>query len=160
MIDDDPVKLGFVCVQNAGRSQMSYAFAEREVERRGLDGHVELLTGGTHPADHVHEEVVDAMAAVGIDVSGRTPREVTDAELNECDYVATMGCSTLSLSDSVEARDWPLADPDGKSPEAVAAVRDEIESEVVALFDEAFGEHGSDGDAAGDSAGADGGDRQ
>jgi len=140
--EGDRLRLGFVCVQNAGRSQMSYAFAEREVERRGLGDRVRLLTGGTHPADHVHEEVLDAMAEVGIDVSGRPPREVTDAGLNECDYVATMGCSTLSLSDSVEARDWALADPDGKSPEEVAAIRDEIEGKVVALFDEVFGETG------------------
>ncbi|MXR42113.1 low molecular weight phosphatase family protein [Halobaculum sp. WSA2] len=153
MSEDDPVKLAFVCVQNAGRSQMSYAFAEREVERRGLEGRVELLTGGTHPADHVHEEVVDTMAEVGLDVSGRTPREVTDAELNEYDYVATMGCSTISLSDSVEARDWALADPDGKSPEEVAAIRDEIESKVVALFDEALGEY--EGDASANTTGAD-----
>ncbi|WP_435065446.1 low molecular weight phosphatase family protein [Halobaculum sp. EA56] len=138
---DDPVRLAFVCVQNAGRSQMSYAFAEREVERRGLGDRVELLTGGTHPADHVHEEVVDAMAELGIDLSGRTPREVTDAELNECDYVATMGCSTLSLANGVEARDWALADPDGRSSEEVAAIRDEIEANVVALFDEVFGAH-------------------
>ena len=137
--DDDLVRLAFVCVQNAGRSQMSYAFAEREVERRGLGDRVELLTGGTHPADHVHDEVVDAMAEIGIDVSGRTPREVTDDELNECDYVATMGCSTLSLSDAVEARDWALSDPDGKSPDEVAAIRDEIEAKVTALFDEALG---------------------
>lgn len=138
--EGDRVRLGFVCVQNAGRSQMSYALAEREAERRGLSDRVELITGGTHPADHVHDEVIDAMAELGIDVSGRTPREVTDAELNECDYVATMGCSTLSLSDSVEARDWALADPDGKSSAAVAAIRDETEANVVALFDEAFGE--------------------
>ncbi|SHH60610.1 arsenate-mycothiol transferase ArsC [Halobaculum gomorrense] len=145
---DDPVRLAFVCVQNAGRSQMSYAFAEREVDRRGLGDRVELRTGGTRPADRVHDEVVDAMAEVGIDVSGRTPREVTDGELNECDYVATMGCSTLSLSDAVEARDWALSDPDGKSPEEVAAIRDEIEANVVALFDEAFGECGAEGTGA------------
>ncbi|GAA0209554.1 low molecular weight phosphatase family protein [Halobaculum roseum] len=146
---DDPVRLAFVCVQNAGRSQMSYAFAEREVERRGLGHRVELLTGGTHPADHVHEEVVDAMAEVGSDVSDRTPRAVTDDELNDCDYVATMGCSTLSLAEGVEARDWALADPDGKSPEEVAAIRDEIESLVVALFDEAFGTREGDEDDGG-----------
>jgi len=143
--DRDPVRLAFVCVQNAGRSQMSYALARREVERRGLGDRVELLTGGTRPADHVHEEVVDAMAELGLDVSERSPRKLTDEELNECDYVATMGCSTLSLADSVQARDWALADPDGKSPEEVAAIRDEIESKVVGLFDELFGEREVDG---------------
>ncbi|MFC7137358.1 low molecular weight phosphatase family protein [Halobaculum litoreum] len=145
---DDPVRLAFVCVQNAGRSQMSYAFAQREAERRGLGDRVELLTGGTHPADHVHEEVVDTMAEVGIDVSGRTPQRLTDEQLNECDYVATMGCSTLSLADTVRARDWALTDPDGKSPAEVAAIRDEIEGLVVDLFDEAFGEAEGDADGA------------
>jgi protein-tyrosine-phosphatase len=150
----DTVRIAFVCVRNAGRSQMSYAFARREAQRRGLDGHVELLTGGTRPAERVHEAVVEAMAELDIDVSGRTPREITDAELNGCDYVATMGCSTVSLGEGVEARDWALDDPDGKPPEAVAAIRDEIESRVVALFDEVFGEFdGKAGTRAGGDAG-------
>ncbi|WP_277555439.1 low molecular weight phosphatase family protein [Halobaculum limi] len=136
---DGPVRLAFVCVQNAGRSQMSYAFAQREAQRRGLGDRVELLTGGTHPADHVHDEVIDAMAELDIDVSERTPQKLTDEELNDCDYVATMGCSTLSLAETVNTRDWALDDPDGKSPEEVAAIRDDIESRVVALFDEVFG---------------------
>ncbi|MFC6786096.1 low molecular weight phosphatase family protein [Halobaculum halobium] len=151
---EELVCLAFVCVQNAGRSQMSYAFAQREVERRGLEGRVELLTGGTHPADHVHDEVVDAMAELGTDMSDRTPQAVSDEELNDCDYVATMGCSTLSLADAVEARDWALADPDGKSPEEVAAIRDEIGSRVVTLFDEVFGEY--EGDPSANATGADG----
>jgi len=61
MEDDSMVTLGFVCVQNAGRSQMSTAFAERERDRRGLENNVEIITGGTHPADSVHEEVVTVM---------------------------------------------------------------------------------------------------
>jgi len=131
-----PTRIAFVCVQNAGRSQMSFAFAERERERRGLD--VELLTGGTHPTDAVHEEVIDAMADADIDLSDRTPREITTEELRSCDYVATMGCSTLDLDEApgVDVRDWALDDPDGKSPERVREVRDEIERRVRALFDE------------------------
>jgi len=126
--------VGFVCVQNAGRSQMATAFAERERDRRDLDW--DILTGGTLPADHVHAEVRDAMADVGIDLSDRTPREVSDAELDSCDVVATMGCSTLSLDTAVDLRDWDLPDPDGKSAEAVAEIRDDVERRVVALFDE------------------------
>ena len=61
----DPIRIAFMCVQNAGRSQMSTAFAERERERRGLEGRVEILTGGTHPADHVHDEVVNVMDEAG-----------------------------------------------------------------------------------------------
>jgi protein-tyrosine-phosphatase len=130
----DTTRIAFVCVQNAGRSQMATAFAERERAERGLDW--EIVTGGTHPADHVHPEVVDAMADVGIDIADRTPREVADAELDACDYVATMGCSTLSL-DASEVRDWALDDPDGEDPEEVARIRDEIRERVAALFDEA-----------------------
>ena len=130
-------QLAFVCVQNAGRSQMSTAFAEREVERRGLDDHVQIVTGGTHPADHVHEEVITVMDELGIDLSDRTPKEVSTETLNACDVVATMGCSTLELdADSVEVRDWALDDPDGQDLDAVRAIRDEIEGRVSDLFDE------------------------
>jgi protein-tyrosine-phosphatase len=132
----DTMTFGFVCVQNAGRSQMSAAFAERERDRRGLADRVEIVTGGTMPADHVHPEVVDAMAELDVDLSDRTPREVSDAELNACDVVATMGCSTLELDADVTVRDWALDDPDGQPPERVREIRDEIEKRVVALFDE------------------------
>ncbi|WP_436906957.1 low molecular weight phosphatase family protein [Halosimplex marinum] len=135
----DPTRIAFVCVQNAGRSQMSAAFAERERDRRGLDDRVEILTGGTRPADRVHGEVVDAMAEVGFDLTDRTPREISAEELRACDYVATMGCSTLDLGDAegnVDVRDWALDDPDGQDGERVREIRDEIEKRVRALFDE------------------------
>jgi len=132
----DPVEVAFVCVQNAGRSQMATAFAERERERRGLDDDVVIHTGGTDPADHVHEVVVDAMAEEGIDLSERTPREVDTATLNSCEYVATMGCSTLELDADVNVRDWALDDPDGKDPERVREIRAQVEANVRALFDD------------------------
>ena len=128
-----------MCVQNAGRSQMSTAFAEREREARDLTDDVAILTGGTRPADAVHGEVVDAMADVGIDISDRTPRAITEEELQSCDYVATMGCSTLevgTVGEGTDVRDWALTDPDGGSPEEVAAIRDEIAGRVSDLFDE------------------------
>nr|WP_202613942.1 low molecular weight phosphatase family protein [Halostella pelagica] len=128
-----------MCVQNAGRSQMSTAFAERERDRRGLDDRVEILTGGTHPADHVHEEVIDVMDEAGFDLSDRTPREITIEELQSCEYVATMGCSTLDVGEvgsDVDVRDWALDDPDGEDMERVREIRDEIEQRVIALFDE------------------------
>jgi len=133
----DQVRVAFVCVQNAGRSQMSTAFAERERERRGLGNRVEILTGGTDPADHVHEEVVEVMDEAGFDLSDRTPREITLDELRACDYVATMGCSTLDVGDvgeAVDVRDWALADPDGADRERVREIRDEIEQRVTDLF--------------------------
>ena len=131
--------VAFVCVQNAGRSQMAAAFARREAAERELDGEVEIITGGTRPADDVHGEVVRAMRAVDVDVGERTPREVTVDELRDSDYVVTMGCSAEDVCPAGwagENRDWGLEDPDGKPPEKVAEIRDEIESRVGALFDE------------------------
>ena len=135
----DPIRIAFMCVRNAGRSQMSTAFAERERDRRGLEDRVELLTGGTHPADRVHEEVIEVMDEAGFDLSDRTPREITVEELRSCDYVATMGCSTLDVGDvgpDVDVRDWALDDPDGRGLAQVREIRDGIERRVIALFDE------------------------
>ena len=73
-------RVAFVCVQNAGRSQMSTAFAERERAERGLDDEVAILTGGTDPAAHVHDEVVEVMAELDFDLSDRAPREITTEE--------------------------------------------------------------------------------
>jgi len=136
---DTPVRVAFMCVQNAGRSQMSTAFAERERERRDLDDVVEILTGGTHPAEAVHDVVVEVIREEGFDLSERTPREISTDELKSCDYVATMGCSTLELDaddSDVDIRDWALDDPDGKDLDRVREIRDEVRDRVSALFDE------------------------
>lgn len=119
---------------------MSAAFAERERQRRGLGDRVEILTGGTMPADEVHPEVVEAMQELDIDLSDRVPREVSTEELDECDVVATMGCSTLELDADVEVRDWVLDDPHRRDVERVRAIRDETDRRVTALFDEYFGD--------------------
>ena len=137
--DSDPTRIAFMCVQNAGRSQMSTAFAEREREQRGLTDRSEILTGGTHPVDHVHEEVVKVMDEKGFDLSDQTPRAISIEELRSCDYVATMGCSTLDVGEvgeNVDVRDWALNDPDGEDLEQVRDIRDEIEQRVKDLFDE------------------------
>jgi protein-tyrosine-phosphatase len=118
---------------------MSTAFAEWERERRGLEGHVAILTGGTHPADHVHKEVIEVMREEGFDLSDRAPREISTEELESCDYIATMGCSTLDLDadrSAVKVRDWALDDPAGQDLDRVRAIRDEIHDRVSALFDE------------------------
>lgn len=118
---------------------MATAFAERERNRRDLEDRVEILTGGTHPADHLHDEVIDVMDEAEFDLSDRTPREITLEELRSCDYVATMGCSTLDVGDvgeDVDVRDWALDDPDGRELDRVREIRDEIERRVIALFDE------------------------
>jgi protein-tyrosine-phosphatase len=133
---DTPVRVAFVCVRNAGRSQMSTAFAERERARRDLDDVVGILTGGTHPADRVHDVVVEVMREEGFDLSGRTPREISADELESCDYVVTMGCSTLELDAGVDVRDWALDDPHGRDLDRVREIRDEVRDRVTALFDE------------------------
>jgi protein-tyrosine-phosphatase len=79
------------------------------------------------------------MDEVGFDLSDRTPREITLNELQSCDYVATMGCSTLDVGDvgkDVDIRDWALDDPDGQDIKRVRRIRDEIEEQVISLFDE------------------------
>jgi protein-tyrosine-phosphatase len=133
---EEPLRIGFVCVKNAGRSQMAMAFAERERASRGLAEEIELMTGGTHPADHVHEDVVETMAELDVDLAGRTPRAITDEELASCDVVATMGCSTLELEADTEVVDWALDDPDGEDPETVRTIREAVRERVETLFDD------------------------
>jgi arsenate reductase len=128
-------EIAFVCVQNAGRSQMATAFAEREREERGLSG-IEIHSGGTYPAEAVHEVVIEVMDEEEIDLSGNVPREITEEELETCEYVATMGCSTLLLPPEIEVRDWDLDDPHGKSKGEARRIRDEIRKRVERLFDE------------------------
>lgn len=137
--NDSAYRVAFVCVQNAGRSQMATAFAERERDRREVGNQIKIVTGGTQPADHVHEIVVDAMRESDIDLSNRTPREVTPEELQSVDLVITMGCSASDVCPATwngENRDWGLDDPDGKSIEEVRRIRDEIATRVAELFDE------------------------
>lgn len=91
------MNVAFVCVQNAGRSQMAAAFAERECEIQDGVGSIEIVTGGTQPADSVHQEVIDVMQEIGIDLNNRTPQEITPEELQNCEYVITVGCSAESV---------------------------------------------------------------
>lgn len=141
MSETESVRLGFVCVQNAGRSQMASAFAERERADRGLKDTVEILSGGTYPAENVHEEVIEVMHEEGFDLAGRTPRAITTEELESCAVVATMGCSSLDVGTAdaksgTEIRGWALSDPEGEGLDAVREIREEIRGRVRALFDE------------------------
>lgn len=140
MSTDIKVRVDFICVHNAGRSQMAAAFAERECAYRDLEDVVEVHSGGTDPKEEVHDEVVHAMSEVGIDLSDRTPKYVPDLEqLRESDYLVTMGCSISKFnpgSYGVKSYTWDLRNPDGEDPETVRRVRDEIESRVNELFDE------------------------
>jgi len=135
--DDAVPALAFVCVQNAGRSQMATALAERERERRQLD--LEIITGGMDPADRVHPEVVEVMEETGMDLSERTPREIQPDDLSDVDSVITMGCSAEGVCPAGwngENRDWDLEDPQGKDLETVRSIRDEIRRRVSILMDE------------------------
>lgn len=130
--------LAFVCVQNAGRSQMAAAFAERACRNRGLED-VDIHQGGTEPADHVHDAVRATMAEVGIDLSGTQPREIHPRNLADVDIVITMGCSAEGVCPATfrgDARDWDLPDPADRPPTAVREIRDEIRRRVGSLLDE------------------------
>lgn len=132
-------KIAFVCVQNAGRSQMATAFAELARAEHDAEADIEIETGGTQPADHVHPEVVEVMNEKGVDLSDRTPKEVTPDDLRAMDLVITMGCSAEGVCPAAwngENRDWDLDDPDGQGLDSVREIRDDIEERVDALFEE------------------------
>lgn len=140
MVSNDRIRLDFVCVHNAGRSQMAAAFAERERTERGLEDVVEIHSGGTDPADTIHSEVVQAMDDVGIDIGNKTPKYVADLDqLKKSNYLITMGCYISEFNPAqygVESIEWDLTNPDGQDMETVRRIRDEIESKVEKLFDE------------------------
>jgi protein-tyrosine-phosphatase len=139
MTVEEPIVVGFVCVENAGRSQMAAAFAEREVTARELADEVEVVSGGTTPGEEIHEVVVAALAEVGFDYSDRRPRGIGLDQLKRCDYLVTMGCYIPQFdprSVATDAREWDLPDPADAELDEVRRIRDEIDRRVVALFDE------------------------
>lgn len=129
-----PVVL-FVCVHNAGRSQMAAALLE---ETAG--GAVEVRSAGSAPGTEVHPLVVAAMAEIGIDLSARRPRALTDDLAREADVVVTMGCGdACPVYPGTRRLDWALDDPSGKDLDGVRAIRDEIGRRVAALVGELTG---------------------
>ena len=122
----------FLCIHNAGRSQMAAGFA------RELGGDkVSIFSGGSEPADRVNPMAIEAMAELGIDISGHTPQKFTDELLNRVDVVVTMGCGdTCPYIPGKRYLDWPLDDPRGQNLEAVRAIRDRIREHVVELLGE------------------------
>jgi arsenate reductase len=122
----------FVCVRNAGRSQMAAALLER---RAG--GRVVVRSAGTEPADRLHPVVVDAMAEVGIDLSSRRPAVLTDEAVRTADVAITMGCGdACPVYPGVRYEDWELDDPAGRPLEEVRRIRDEIDRRVALLLEE------------------------
>lgn len=122
----------FVCVQNAGRSQLSEALFNR-----AAGGRHEARSAGSAPGDRVHENVAAALAELGIDVSRRIPRGLTQDDAEWADVVVTMGCGdACPYVPGVRYVDWELPDPAGRPLEEVRALRDEIERRVTRLVRE------------------------
>ncbi|HWI00925.1 MAG TPA: arsenate reductase ArsC [Propionibacteriaceae bacterium] len=122
----------FVCVHNAGRSQMAAAFLSHLSA-----GAVEVRSAGSEPADRVNPAAVQAMAEVGIDIAAEKPKILTDQAVRESDVVITMGCGdTCPFYPGKRYEDWVLEDPAGKDVAAVRPIRDEIRRRVEALLDE------------------------
>jgi len=122
----------FVCVHNAGRSQMAAAFLTH------LAGdHVQVRSAGSAPADTVNAVAVDALAEVGIDISAEVPKVLTVEAVQASDVVITMGCGdTCPVFPGKRYLDWELPDPAGQGLDAVRPIRDEIEKRVRELVDE------------------------
>jgi arsenate reductase (thioredoxin) len=119
----------FVCLHNAGRSQMSEALFTRAAR-----GRHEARSAGTTPAERVHPEVIEAMRELGIDLGARVPRRLTQADAEWADVVVTMGCGDdCPYIPGRRYLDWDLSDPRGQPPEAVRATREEIARRVEGL---------------------------
>jgi arsenate reductase (thioredoxin) len=123
------VNVLFVCVQNAGRSQIADAFF-----RLAANGRHATRSAGTRPADAIHESVVAVMREVGVDLTGKKPRRLDRGDAEWADVVVTMGCGDeCPLVPGTRYVDWDLEDPAGKSVDQVRQVRDEIRRRVDAL---------------------------
>lgn len=122
----------FVCIHNAGRSQMAAAYLKH------LAGDlVEVRSSGTAPADSVNPAVVEAMLEEGIDISGNKPKILNTEDVQASDYVITMGCGdACPFFPGKTYLDWPLNDPAGKGVEAIRPIRDEIKGLVEGLIAE------------------------
>jgi arsenate reductase (thioredoxin) len=121
----------FVCLHNAGRSQMSRALFERAAA-----GRHQAESAGTAPAERVHPEVVDVMRELDLDVGGQTPRKLTREMAERADVVVTMGCGDeCPYIPGKRYLDWDLPDPKGLPLEQVRAVRDDIATRVGELIE-------------------------
>lgn len=122
----------FVCVHNAGRSQMAAAL----LERHGI-GRVRVLSAGSQPTDRLNPAVVEAMTEIGIDLEGRRPQLLADSQVREADVVVTMGCGdACPVYPGKRYEDWSLEDPAGRTVEEVRQIRDEIDSRVQTLLEQ------------------------
>ncbi|MBW3665655.1 MAG: arsenate reductase ArsC [Actinobacteria bacterium] len=128
----DKPTVTYLCVHNAGRSQMAAGWTRHLAGDR-----VDVLSGGSNPAERIHPVAAEAMAEVGIDVTEDHPKPWTDDTLNAADVIVTMGCGdSCPVVPGKRYVDWELDDPAGKPLEDVRPIRDEIERRVRALMDE------------------------
>ncbi|CAB5037222.1 unannotated protein [freshwater metagenome] len=122
----------FVCVHNAGRSQMAAAFLKHHGGER-----VEVLSAGSAPANTINPSVVEAMLEAGIDISAEVPKILTNEAVQESDVVITMGCGdACPFHPGKRYLDWKLDDPAGQGVESVRPIRDEIEKRILNLLTE------------------------
>ncbi|HEU5427021.1 MAG TPA: arsenate reductase ArsC [Actinocrinis sp.] len=129
----------FVCVHNAGRSQMAAGFLTRLAA-----GRIEVRSAGSTPADRVNPVAIEAMKEVGIDISEQTPKVLTLDAVKASDVCITMGCGdTCPVFPGKRYLDWELDDPAGQGIEAVRAIRDAIEKRVRTLIDELLPDGGA-----------------
>jgi arsenate reductase (thioredoxin) len=125
----------FVCIHNAGRSQMAAALLDHRAQ-----GRVHVRSAGSEPADRVNPAVVEAMSEIGLDVSKEFPKPLTDEVVRAADVVITMGCGdACPVYLGKRYLDWELDDPAGKSIDAVRPIRDDIDRRVQALLAELIG---------------------
>lgn len=130
-MSDQPTVL-FVCVHNAGRSQMAAGYLQHLAGDR-----IQVLSAGSAPADQINPAAVEAMAEEGIDISAATPKILTDQAVRVSDVVITMGCGdTCPFYPGKRYEDWVLEDPAGKGVESVRPIRDEIRRRVEKLISE------------------------
>ncbi len=125
----------FVCVHNAGRSQMAAGLLQHLAGER-----IEVRSAGTEPADQINPAAVAAMSEIGIDITAATPKVLTADAVEASDVVITMGCGdTCPFFPGVSYRDWQLDDPAGQPLETVRRIRDDIAARVRDLIEELAG---------------------
>jgi arsenate reductase (thioredoxin) len=129
-VSDRKPEVLFVCVHNAGRSQMAAGLLERKA-----GGRVRVISAGSEPANSLNPAVVEAMEELGIDIAAERPKKLDEGMVRESDVVITMGCGdACPIYPGKRYEDWDLEDPAGKDLETVRTIRDEISKRIDALI--------------------------